>query len=77
MGQINDTLSKMQPHIVVQTQPEMLQILQGLALAYENTLLPVVSAMQHKIRLDHDIWDKVQVIGAQIKELEAQLKKKH
>ncbi|WP_232522643.1 DNA repair ATPase [Chitinibacter sp. GC72] len=75
LGQINDTLSKMQPQIVIEPQPEIVSVLQGLAHAYENSLIPVISAMQHKIRLDHDIWDKVQVIGEQIRLLEMHLKK--
>lgn len=45
--------------VVNQPVPGMDQVLQGLSAMVENSLLPVVSAMEHKIRMDHDVWNKV------------------
>ncbi|TJZ66673.1 DNA repair ATPase [Chitiniphilus eburneus] len=67
---LENTLRGASPQINVLPQPELLTVLQALAHAYEHALIPVISAMQHKIRLDHDIWDKVIQIGEQIKTLE-------
>ncbi|WP_255991309.1 hypothetical protein [Chitinolyticbacter albus] len=70
---LENTLRGNQPQITVPPQPELLSVLQALGHAYENALIPVISAMQHKIRLDHDIWDKVKQIGEQIKTMDATL----
>ena len=71
---LSTTVNDCKPQVIVPPQPqaELLAVLQGLAHAYEHALIPVISAMQHKIRLDHDIWDKVQAIGEQIKQLDQQ-----
>ncbi|WP_148714811.1 DNA repair ATPase [Chitinolyticbacter meiyuanensis] len=70
---LEQALRDSQPQITVPPQPELLSVLQALGHAYENALIPVISAMQHKIRLDHDIWDKVKLIGEQIKTMDATL----
>ncbi|PWF46088.1 DNA repair ATPase [Massilia glaciei] len=52
-------------------------LLQGavtsLAKSYEDTLLPLISAMNHKMRLDHSIWDSVRGTAEDIKEIERRL----
>jgi DNA polymerase III delta prime subunit len=53
------------------------ELLQGavtsLAKSYEETLLPLISAMNHKMRLDHSIWDNVRGTSEDIKEIEQRL----
>lgn len=44
-----------------------------LAESYEQTLLPLTSAMHHKMRLDHSIWDNVRETAIDLKELEQKL----
>ena len=44
-----------------------------LADSYEQTLLPMISAMNHKMRLDHSIWDSVREMSVNVKELEQRL----
>ncbi|KAF0813877.1 hypothetical protein IGB42_01556 [Andreprevotia sp. IGB-42] len=73
LANIDAALRGIQPEITIPPQPELVKVLQGLAHAYEHALIPVISAMQHKIRLDHDIWDRVQQISEQIKQLDADL----
>lgn len=44
-----------------------------LAESYEQTLLPMLSAMNHKMRLDHSIWDSVREMSANVSELDKRL----
>lgn len=44
-----------------------------LADSYEQNLLPMLSAMNHKMRLDHGIWDGVRDLSASIEALEQRL----
>jgi hypothetical protein len=44
-----------------------------LAESYEQTLLPMLSAMNHKMRLDHSIWDGVREISANMSEMEKRM----
>ncbi|WP_338846119.1 DNA repair ATPase [Massilia sp. W12] len=41
--------------------------------SYEQTLLPMLSSMNHKMRLDHSIWDSVREMSANISELDKRL----
>ncbi len=53
---------------------EMLQnAISRLAESYEQTLLPMLSAMNHKMRLDHSIWDSVREMSANVTELDKRL----
>ncbi len=55
-------------------EQELLQTaIARLADSYEQTLLPMISAMNHKMRLDHSIWDSVREMSANVKELEQRL----
>lgn len=47
--------------------------MQRLAESYELALLPLISAMNHKMRLDHSIWDNVRATSVDIKEIEQRL----
>ena len=42
--------------------PELAKALQQLSKAYEETLVPLVSAMHHKMTLDHSIWENVRQV---------------
>ncbi len=44
-----------------------------MAESYEQTLLPMLSAMNHKMRLDHSIWDGVREISANMSEMDKRL----
>jgi hypothetical protein len=43
--------------------------------AINNSLLPVVAAMEHKLKMDHDIWERVKLLGDQIETLERSVSK--
>ncbi len=66
---------RLQPEVNVKV-PEQ-KALQGLLTrltdSYEKTLMPMVNAMNHKMRLDHSIWDGVREMSANMKELEKRL----
>lgn len=73
-----------QPAIQVAPSAVQLQLPQNEALAetlsamaktFETAYVPVVAAMQHKIRLDHDIWDRVQLIDEQLRRLSEAIKR--
>ncbi|MDC8014644.1 DNA repair ATPase [Tahibacter soli] len=42
--------------------PALNDALARLAAAYENTMVPLVSALHHKTTLDHDIWEQVRAL---------------
>ena len=66
---------KMQPavHVNVPEQQALQDAVLRLAESYEQSLLPLISAMNHKMRLDHSIWDNVRDTSADIKEIEQTL----
>ncbi|PVZ65442.1 DNA repair ATPase [Pelagibaculum spongiae] len=49
--------------VINQPQPGIDKVLQALANTIETSLLPVVKAMDHKLKMDHDIWQRVKKIG--------------
>ena len=69
---IAELLKKAQLNVEVINQPVpgMDKVLSAMADAINVTLLPVVSAMDHKLRMDHDIWDRVKSLADQISNLE-------
>ncbi len=42
------------------------EALAKLAQVYESTLVPIVSALHHKMTLDHDIWEQVRAVRAEV-----------
>lgn len=43
----------------LEAPPALADALTKMAKAYEETLIPLVSALHHKMTLDHDMWDQV------------------
>jgi len=60
-------------HVNVPEQESLQNAVLRLAESYEQTLLPIISAMNHKMRLDHSIWDNVRESSDDIKEIEQRL----
>jgi hypothetical protein len=60
-------------HVTVPEQAGLEQAVLRLAESYEQALLPLISSLNHKMRLDHSIWDNVRESGAGIKEIEKRL----
>jgi hypothetical protein len=60
-------------HVNVPEQEMLQNAVLRLAETYEQTLLPLISAMNHKMRLDHSIWDNVRESSDDIKEIEQRL----
>lgn len=59
--------------ISVPEQVELQKTLAKLAESYEQTLLPMLSSMNHKMRLDHSIWDSVREMSSNMSELDRRL----
>jgi len=53
-----------------QPVPGMDKVLHAMSDAITTSLLPVVSAMEHKLKMDHDIWERVKDLGENISSLE-------
>ena len=49
--------------------PELSHALERLVKSYEETLVPLVSAMHHKMTLDHSIWEHVRQVRTDLDEL--------
>ncbi len=60
-------------HINMPDQEVLQTTLKRLAESYEQTLLPIISAMNHKMRLDHSIWDNVREMSTSLHDLEKHL----
>jgi hypothetical protein len=73
--QIEGLGNKMNPavHVNVPEQQALQEAVLRLAESYEQSLLPLISAMNHKMRLDHSIWDNVRDTSVDIKEIELKL----
>lgn len=56
--------------VINQPVPGMDKVLSSMADAITTSLLPVVSAMEHKLHMDHDIWERVKALGEDINSLE-------
>lgn len=62
--------AQMNVEVINQPVPGMDKVLNSMADAITTSLLPVVSAMEHKLHMDHDIWERVKDLGDQITGLE-------
>jgi len=51
--------AQMQVEVVNQPVPGVEAAMLKMAQVFEESFLPVVSAMEHKIRMEHDIWERV------------------
>ncbi|MEJ2456533.1 MAG: DNA repair protein, partial [Candidatus Thiodiazotropha sp.] len=63
--------------VVNQPVPGMDKVLNVMGDAINVSLLPVVAAMEHKLKMDHDIWERVKLLAEQIEALEKVIAKKH
>jgi hypothetical protein len=62
--------------VVNQPVPGMDKVLNVMGDAINTSLLPVVAAMEHKLKMDHDIWERVKLLAEQIEALERTMTKK-
>ncbi|VAW67561.1 ATPase involved in DNA repair [hydrothermal vent metagenome] len=71
LNQIGQWLNKAEMNIEVVNQPVpgMDKVLSSMGDAITVSLLPVVSAMEHKLQMDHDIWVRVKALGEDISNL--------
>ena len=69
IGQMLDQ-AQMNVEVVNQPVPGMDKVLRSMGDAITISLLPVVSAMEHKLKMDHDVWERVKSLGDQINSLE-------
>ncbi|MEJ2608522.1 MAG: DNA repair ATPase [Candidatus Thiodiazotropha sp.] len=55
--------------------PGMDKVLNVMGDAINTSLIPVVQAMEHKLKMDHDIWERVKQLGEDIGSLEKSMQK--
>ncbi len=65
-----DVLARTPPQVEVHPVPGVELLLGSLANTIESSLLPVVRAMSHKLRLDHDIWDTLNNVLKALRQLD-------
>ena len=71
--QLTDTLQQQavpEVNIDNHTDPQVADAVQAIAQTIDVSLLPVLKIMHHKIRLDHDVWNKVDAISKKLKQLD-------
>ncbi|MCQ4166033.1 DNA repair ATPase [Tahibacter harae] len=57
-----DIQTSLQREPRLEMPPALNETLARMAKAYEETLLPLVSALHHKMTLDHDMWEQVRTV---------------
>ncbi len=62
--------------VVNKPVPGMDKVLSAMGDAINTSLIPVVAAMEHKLKMDHDIWERVKLLADQIDGLERSMTKK-
>ena len=72
LKRISDLLNQadLNVEVINQPVPGMDKVLHAMSDAITTSLLPVVSAMEHKLKMDHDIWERVKDLGDNISSLE-------
>ncbi|NOQ16438.1 MAG: AAA family ATPase [Methyloprofundus sp.] len=58
--------------VINQPVPGVEKVMQTLAELFEVSFLPVFSAMEHKIKMEHDTWRRVKELSAEFKAIRAQ-----
>ncbi|WP_031433721.1 DNA repair ATPase [Methylomarinum vadi] len=66
----------MQVEVINHPQPGVDQALQKMAELFEVAFMPVFSAMEHKIKMEHDIWDRVKELNEEFDALRKNLKER-
>lgn len=63
---------KVNIEVINQPVPGVEKVMQTLAELFEVSFLPVFSAMEHKIKMEHDTWQRVKELSAEFKALRVQ-----
>ena len=61
--------------VVNKPVPGMDKVLSAMGDAINNSLLPVVHSMEYKLKMDHDIWERIKRLGDQVNSLEKSMEK--
>lgn len=59
LGVLGEIRAALERDATLAAPPALADALTRMASAYENTMVPLVSALHHKTTLDHDIWEQV------------------
>ncbi|TDR46621.1 ATPase family protein associated with various cellular activities (AAA) [Tahibacter aquaticus] len=62
LDKLADIHTALQRDARLEAPPALSDALARMAKAYEETLLPLVSALHHKMTLDHDMWEQVRQV---------------
>ncbi|MBK6908971.1 MAG: DNA repair ATPase [Rhodocyclaceae bacterium] len=71
LGALRDMIAALQPSIRVDVaeSPAIAATMRSLSETYEKGIAPLVTAAYHKLKMDHDIWERVQAMGKEMKQL--------
>jgi hypothetical protein len=71
IAQLREQIAQSEMHVEVINQPVpgVDAVLQKLAQLFEVSFLPVFSAMQHKISMEHETWERVKMLSEEFKQL--------
>lgn len=69
LAEIREVLAREPRDARLDLPPALADTLARMAKAYEDTLVPIVSALHHKMTLDHDIWDQVRAMRGEVDNL--------
>ena len=69
--QLREQIAQTETHVEVINQPVpgVDAVLHKLAELFEVSFLPVFAAMEHKIRMEHDTWERVKSLTEEFKRL--------
>ena len=71
LSELKTAFSNISPSVTVDnhTDPKVAEAVSAIAETIDSSLLPVLKIMQHKVRLDHDVWNKVDAVSKQLKSM--------
>jgi len=69
LADIRELLARQPADPRLDVPPALAETFTRMAKAYEDTLLPLVSALHHKMTLDHDIWQQVRAMRSEVDNL--------
>lgn len=75
LGSLRNTIAAIKPQVSVDVaeSPAIAAIVDRLAETYEKGIAPLVNATYHKLKLDHDMWERLRDMATDIKRLDAAL----
>jgi len=68
--------AKMNVEVINKPVPGVEKAMLKMADLFEGSFLPVYAAMEHKLKMEHDTWERVKTLTEDMESLRASYKKK-